>query len=156
MLVSHAMIQPPATMPDPYGGTVIDATSHGLPGEAVLGKGASEQKGTMAAMLHAIEAVRVADIEVAGRLVFVYGNHLQLQLGNRGRVDVKVIVHGKAGHSSRPNDSVNAVTGAKFTHPRFVELIDEQAMPLNGAGKIDRQLARQRLAGMTQKHAVPE
>lgn len=54
MLVTHAMNQPPATMPDPYGGTVIDATAHGLPGEAVLGKGASEQKGTMAAMLHAI------------------------------------------------------------------------------------------------------
>ncbi len=141
MLVTHAMNQPPATMPDPYGGKVIDASAHGLPGEAVLGKGASEQKGTMAAMLHAIEAVRAADIAIDGRLVFVccvsgetgkhdairhvvehegvrtdlafvYGNHLQLQLGNRGRVDVKVVVHGKAGHSSRPNDSANAVTGA--------------------------------------------
>lgn len=141
MLVTHAMNQPPSTMPDPYGGKVIDATAHGLPGEAVLGKGASEQKGTMAAMLHAIEAVQAAGVQIDGRLVFVccvsgetgkhdairhvvehegvrtdlafvYGNHLQLQLGNRGRVDVKVVVHGKPGHSSRPNDSANAVTGA--------------------------------------------
>lgn len=141
MLVTHAMNQPPATMPDPYSGKVIDATAQGLPGAAVLGKGASEQKGTMAAMLHAIEAVRDAGVQIDGRLVFVccvsgetgkhdairhvvehegvrtdlafvYGNHLQLQLGNRGRVDVKVLVHGKAGHSSRPNDSANAVTGA--------------------------------------------
>jgi succinyl-diaminopimelate desuccinylase len=141
MLVAHAMNQPPNTMPDPYGGKLIDATPHGLPGEAVLGKGASEQKGTMAAMLHAIEAVRDADIPIAGRLyfvccvsgetgkhdairnvvenegvradvAFVYGNSLKLQLGNRGRVDVKVTVRGQAAHSSRPNDGANAVTGA--------------------------------------------
>ena len=141
MLVTHAMNQPPSTMPDPYGGKVIDATKHGLRGEAVLGKGASEQKGTMAAMLHAIEAVRSAGIVIDGRLVFVccvsgetgkhdairhvvekegvradlafvYGNSLKLQLGNRGRVDVKVIVRGTPCHSSRPNDGANAVTGA--------------------------------------------
>src|SRR6185503_8113945 len=62
MLVAHAMNQPANTMPDPYGGKLIDATPHGLPGEAVLGKGASEQKGTMAAMLHAIEAVQKSEI----------------------------------------------------------------------------------------------
>lgn len=141
LLVAHAMNQPPSTMPDPYGGTLVDATAHGLPGEAVLGKGASEQKGTMAAMLHAIEAVKAAGIPIAGRLVFVccvsgetgkhdalrnvierervradlafvYGNALKLQLGNRGRVDVKVIVHGTAGHSSRPQHAANALTGA--------------------------------------------
>ena len=132
MLVSHAMNQPPSTMSDPYGGKIIDATVHGLPGEAVLGKGASEQKGSMAAMLHAIEAVRAAGIAIEGRLAFiccvsgetgkhdairhvvetekvradfafVYGNSLKLQLGNRGRVDVKVIVHGTPAHSSRPD-----------------------------------------------------
>ena len=141
MLVSHAMNQPPSTMSDPYGGKIIDATVHGLPGEAVLGKGASEQKGSMAAMLHAIEAVRAAGITIEGRLAFiccvsgetgkhdairhvvetekvradfafVYGNSLKLQLGNRGRVDVKVIVHGTPAHSSRPDTGANAVTGA--------------------------------------------
>jgi len=141
MLVSHAMNQPPSTMSDPYGGKIIDATVHGLPGEAVLGKGASEQKGSMAAMLHAIEAVRAAGIAIEGRLAFiccvsgetgkhdairhvvetekvradfafVYGNSLKLQLGNRGRVDVKVIVHGTPAHSSRPDTGANAVTGA--------------------------------------------
>jgi acetylornithine deacetylase/succinyl-diaminopimelate desuccinylase-like protein len=95
----------------------------------------------MAAMLHAIEAVRDADIPLAGRLfficcvsgetgkhdairnvvekegvradvAFVYGNSLKLQLGNRGRVDVKVVVRGTASHSSRPNDGANAVLGA--------------------------------------------
>jgi acyl-CoA synthetase (AMP-forming)/AMP-acid ligase II len=32
--------------------------------------------------------------------------------------------------------------GPKYAHPRFVEIIGERDMPLNGAGKIDRNLAR--------------
>ncbi|MDB5581158.1 MAG: acetylornithine deacetylase/succinyldiaminopimelate desuccinylase-like deacylase [Bradyrhizobium sp.] len=162
MLVTHAMNQPPSTMPDPYGGTVIDATAHGLPGEAVLGKGASEQKGTMAAMLHAIEAVRAAGIDIEGRLyficcvsgetgkhdairnvveqegvradlAFVYGNSLKLQLGNRGRVDVKALVRGLAGHSSRPNDGANAVTGAhEFLRRLALAIPNDRKHPLLG------------------------
>ena len=152
MLVAHAMNQPPSTMPDPYGGKAIDATAHGLPGEAVLGKGASEQKGTMAAMLHAIEAVRAAGVSLKGRLVFVccvsgetgkhdairnvvekegvradlafvYGNDLGLQLGNRGRVDVRAVVRGAASHSSRPNTGANAITGAMELLRRLAERI---------------------------------
>jgi acetylornithine deacetylase/succinyl-diaminopimelate desuccinylase-like protein len=161
MLVTHAMNQPPSTMPDPYGGKVIDATPHGLPGEAVLGKGASEQKGTMAAMLHAMEAVRAAEIALDGKLyficcvsgetgkhdairnvvekegvradiAFVYGNSLKLQLGNRGRVDMKAIVHGTPGHSSRPNDAANAVTGAMEFLRRLGELPPRRSDPKLG------------------------
>lgn len=152
MFITHAMNQPPATMPDPYAGRVIDATAHGLPGAAVLGKGASEQKGTMAAMLHAIEAVRAADIPIAGRLAFVccvsgesgkhdairhvvetegvraelafvYGNSLKLQLGNRGRVDLALTVQGSSAHSSRPNTGANAITGALELLARLREAI---------------------------------
>ena len=36
--------------------------------------------------------------------------------------------------------------GPKYAHPRFVEIIGEREMPLNGAGKIDRNLAREKLA----------
>lgn len=46
--------------------------------------------------------------------------------------------------------------GPKYAHPRFVELIDEHAMPLNGAGKIDRRLARERLAAMVTGRSVAE
>ncbi|MGQ0654609.1 MAG: class I adenylate-forming enzyme family protein [Betaproteobacteria bacterium] len=35
--------------------------------------------------------------------------------------------------------------GPKYAHPRFVEIIGEKEMPLNGAGKIDRAIARARL-----------
>lgn len=141
MLVVHAMNQPAATMPDPYDGNVVDGAPFGLPGEVVRGKGASEQKGTMAAMLHALEAIAAAGIVLDGRLyfvccvsgetgsmeaignvvevegvradmAFVYGNSLMLQLGNRGRVDVRIAVHGQPCHSSRPAEGCNAVTGA--------------------------------------------
>lgn len=46
--------------------------------------------------------------------------------------------------------------GPKYAHPRFVEVIDEQAMPLNGAGKIDRKLARDRLTDASRGRAVAE
>ena len=154
MLVMHAMNQPPATMPEPYGATLIDGRPHGMPGEAVLGKGASEQKGTLAAVLHAIEAVRDATVALDGRLVFlclvsgetgkpdairhvieqegvradvafVYGNAMQLQLGNRGRVDVTVTVHGAPCHSSRPNEGANAIVGAMELLRRLRESIPD-------------------------------
>src|SRR5262245_16689614 len=57
MLVTNAMNQPPATMPNPYGGEVRDGTPYGLPGEVVLGKGLSEQKAPLAAILLALEAL---------------------------------------------------------------------------------------------------
>ena len=40
--------------------------------------------------------------------------------------------------------------GPRYAHPRFVQLIGERDMPLNGAGKIDRNLARAKLATLAQ------
>ena len=57
MLITNAMNQPAATMPNAYAGDIADGARFGLPGEVVLGKGASEQKANMAAMLIAMEAV---------------------------------------------------------------------------------------------------
>ena len=41
--------------------------------------------------------------------------------------------------------------GPKYAHPRFIKIIHENDMPLNGAGKIDRALAKARLAALLQK-----
>jgi acetylornithine deacetylase/succinyl-diaminopimelate desuccinylase-like protein len=141
MLIAHAMNQPPNTMPNPYEGEILDGRPFGFNGEVVRGRGASEQKGTMAAMLHALDSVASSGMRLKGRLVFVccvsgetgkidaiqnvvevegvradiavlYGNSLKLQIGNRGRIDLGVTVRGKASHSSRPKDGCNAVTGA--------------------------------------------
>ena len=159
MLVMHAMNQPPSTMPDPYGAVLIDGRPHGMPGEAVLGKGASEQKGTLAAVIHAIEAVRDSGVPLEGRLVllclvsgetgdplaishvvekegvradlaYVYGNAMQLQLGNRGRVDVTATVSGSPSHSSRPNEGANAIVGAmEFLRRLAVEIPNTRSHP---------------------------
>lgn len=57
MLITNAMNQPQATMKNAYAGDVVDGEPYDLPGEVVLGKGASEQKSNMAAMLIAMESV---------------------------------------------------------------------------------------------------
>src|SRR3954468_22670996 len=71
MLVGHAMNQPPSTMKNPYAGEVVDGAPYGLPGECVLGKGASEQKSNVAAMLHAMEVVIASKAKIAGKVIFV-------------------------------------------------------------------------------------
>ena len=94
----------------------------------------------MAAMLIAMEAVLASGVPIAGRLVHVCcvsgetgsqrirsviegegvradmallgGTSLMATLGNRGRIDVFITVHGAPTHSSRPQDGCNAITGA--------------------------------------------
>jgi acetylornithine deacetylase/succinyl-diaminopimelate desuccinylase-like protein len=141
MLITNAMNQPAATMTNAYSGDVVDGAPFGPPGEVVLGKGASEQKANMAAMLAGMEAVLTSGIPIVGRLVHVCcvsgetgshaairnvveaegvradmavlgGTSLMATLGNRGRIDVFITVHGAPSHSSRPWDGANAITGA--------------------------------------------
>ena len=44
--------------------------------------------------------------------------------------------------------------GPKYSHPRFVEIVGEKELPLNGAGKIDRNAVRDQLAARTRGQAV--
>ena len=150
MLVTNAMNQPAATMANPYGGEVRDGAPYGLPGEVVLGKGLSEQKAPLAAILLALQFVLAARLPLSGQIVFlccvsgetgrhdairsiiettgvraemaiVNGTGNRISLGNRGRVDVTVTVHGSPGHSSRPASASNAVTGALEVVRRLTE-----------------------------------
>ncbi len=141
MLIGNAMNQPASTMPNPYNGDVVDGAKYGLPGECVMGKGASEQKANLAAMLHAMETIIASGVPITGKLIFTCclsgetgkhdaiksvvesekvradmavlgGTGLKITLGNRGRIDVHVTVKGAPCHSSRPWDGANSVTGA--------------------------------------------
>jgi acetylornithine deacetylase/succinyl-diaminopimelate desuccinylase-like protein len=67
MFIGNAMNQPASTMPNPYDGDVVDGAAYGLPGECVMGKGASEQKANLAAMLHAMETVIASKATPRGR-----------------------------------------------------------------------------------------
>ena len=82
MLITNAMNQPQATMANAYAGDVADGAPYGLPGEVVFGKGASEQKATMAAMLLAMEAVMASGVPISGQLV-----HLCCLSGETGKHD---------------------------------------------------------------------
>lgn len=141
MLITNAMNQPQSTMTRAYEGDVTDGAPYGLPGEVVLGKGASEQKANMAAMFIAMESVLASGIPFTGRLIhlcclsgetgkhdaiksvveatgakaemaFLGGTSLKLSLGNRGRLDVQIKVRGRSVHSSGPKNGCNAITGA--------------------------------------------
>src|SRR5262249_16661874 len=70
MFIGNAMNQPAATMPNPYNGDVVDGAKYGLPGECVMGKGASEQKANLAAMLHAMETAIASKVPIAEKLIF--------------------------------------------------------------------------------------
>jgi acetylornithine deacetylase/succinyl-diaminopimelate desuccinylase-like protein len=152
MLIGNAMNQPASTMPNPYDGDVVDGAKYGLPGECVMGKGASEQKANLAAMLHAMETVIASKAAIAGKLIFTCclsgetgkhdaiksvvesagvradmavlgGTGLTITLGNRGRIDVFVTVKGSPCHSSRPWDGVNAITGASEAIRRLLDKV---------------------------------
>ncbi len=140
VLVSYAMNAAPSTMSDPYSGAIVDGAPYGLDGPCVWGRGACEQKGSLAAMLMAMKLIARSRWELPGDLYFVTstagesGKHEsldhvlsggavaadwgiidgppQIQLGNKGRIDVRIVVRGRPAHSSRPWEGVNAVEGA--------------------------------------------
>lgn len=140
LLMAYAMNAAPSTMQNPYSGAVLDGTPYGIKGECVWGRGACEQKGSLAAMMSAIKFIGACKVELWGDLIFVTstagesGRHdslayllehdkveadwgiidgpPEIQLGNKGRVDIHVVVRGKQAHSSRPWEGVNAIDGA--------------------------------------------
>src|ERR1700686_3346468 len=112
-----------------------------MDGQRLLGQALSEQKAPLAAILVALEAMFASGVALKGQMVFLCcvsgetgrhdairsiiestgvradmavlnGTGNRISLGNRGRVDVNVTVHGSPCHSSRPMEGCNAVTGA--------------------------------------------
>lgn len=140
LLVAYAMNHPAGNMKNPYSGAVLDGTPYEIQGECVWGRGACEQKGSLAAMMLALKIIAKSQAELAADLMFVTstagesGRHdslnyvlgdgkvqadwaivdgpPQIQLGNKGRVDVLIVVGGTQCHSSRPWEGVNAIEGA--------------------------------------------
>ena len=140
MLVGYAMNAAPSTMQNPYSGELVDGAPYQLEGECVWGRGACEQKGSLAAMLSALRFIGRNKVELPSDLYFVVstagetGRHdalahvldhdnveaewciidgpPEIQLGNKGRLDVLITVKGKQAHSSRPWEGINAIEGA--------------------------------------------
>jgi succinyl-diaminopimelate desuccinylase len=160
MLVGYAMNAAPSTMQNPYSGEIVEGGPYKLDGECVWGRGACEQKGSLAAMMAAMRFIGAHKVELPADLYFVVstagetGRHdslayvldhgnveadwciidgpPEIQLGNKGRVDVLVIVRGKQAHSSRPWEGINAIEGAMKVLEKLKPLMpypEEKAHP---------------------------
>src|SRR4029450_7203625 len=92
MYVGYAMCAAPSTMQNPYSGEIVDGASYKLHGECVWGRGACEQKGSLAAMMAAMRFVGVYKVELPADLYFVVST-----AGETGRHDslAHVLDHGK-------------------------------------------------------------
>jgi acetylornithine deacetylase len=138
LLMTYAMNHPASAMDHPYAGEIVELTD----GRAVRGRGVSEQKGALAAAILAVDRAHRAG-KLRGRLVFALssagetgrhdaataildelgyapkfgivalGTNNRVTLGNKGRVDIDIVVLGKATHSSTPWAGINAIDGAR-------------------------------------------
>lgn len=115
----------------PYGGEIADGV--------LYGRGACDMKGGLAAMVYGVKALLDAGVQLAGDLYVVgvvqeepceglamrvlveeeglrpdfvvlgEPSNLQVKLGHRGRLEMRIRVEGKAAHSSSPDLGQNAV-----------------------------------------------
>jgi acetylornithine deacetylase/succinyl-diaminopimelate desuccinylase-like protein len=138
LFVGYAMTHPGAAMSDPFTPKVIETAK----GPAVRGRGVAEQKTALAALFGALGAA-LAEGRLEGQLIFALttagetgrhdavasvmqmladkpacavvciGTDNRVAIGNKGRVDFDIFVHGKASHSSAPWNGVNAINGAQ-------------------------------------------
>lgn len=136
-LVGYAMTHPAGSMRDAFAGERVE----GLDGPAVRGRGIAEQKAPLSAALLAVRAA--ARRALRGRLallvltagetgrhdaiaaalrelgytpdhaVVLIGTGGAVSLGNKGRIDVEITVHGEPCHSSQPWRGVDAIAGAR-------------------------------------------
>lgn len=151
-LVSYAMTHPANTMPDPFGGEILDGNPYGYQGLVVRGRGACEQKGGLAAALGALAALKTREQDLKGRLIFacltagetgrhdamkhvldrqgitadmgivIIGTDGKVCAGNKGRIDLLFTVEGRSSHSSTPWLGLNAIEGVRVLLNRLAEV----------------------------------
>ena len=166
LFMGYAMTFPAGSMPEPFSGKVVPGESYGLQGPCLWGRGGCEQKAALAAMLAAVTAVRRSGRELARPLslavstagetgrhdaarymleedglmarhgIVGLGTTNKVCLGNKGRIDVEVVVRGKSCHSSTPWAGVNAVDGARAVLERLDGLVDGIAHPSLGEASL--------------------
>lgn len=135
MLVGYAMTHPANRMRDPFSGALT------ADGGQIRGRGLAEQKGALAAAIAATAAA--SRLPLKGRLVLAVtpagetgrhdalkttlsdlghfpdlaviaiGTSGRLALGNKGRIDIDVVVRGRSAHSSTPDVGIDAIEGAR-------------------------------------------
>ena len=158
---------------DPFAGEVIDGR--------LIGRGACDMKGPIAAALAAAAAVRRAGIDGPGRVTFhlaadeelagVHGTQvlwerglltqeaaivgepsdLAVGLAERGGAWITATAHGTAAHGSQPDRGVNAITSMARYLLRLPEVLPDVEHPL--CGRPDRQRGVDRRRQRSQRRA---
>jgi len=136
LLTGHLDVVPPGDeglwLMDPFSGEEVDGQ--------IYGRGSTDAKGCLGAMLCSIEAILESGVELSGDLVFaavvgeetdgigikhlvrgsglrpdmaVVGEPTQLRVGNahKGLARFRIDVSGKAAHASLPDNGLNAISG---------------------------------------------
>jgi acetylornithine deacetylase/succinyl-diaminopimelate desuccinylase-like protein len=161
LLQNYTPAQHHNLMEEPFSGKVGSAAAFGYDEPAVFGQGVSQCKAHQAVMLTVLKLLRESGVELQGRLYWAINNEgrsshacseailkalsetpsfgilqldtgLAISLGNRGRVDVDVNVHGVATHSSAPQDGLSAIEGAYEVLTRLRQLRWADTHPLLG------------------------
>jgi succinyl-diaminopimelate desuccinylase len=148
----------------------------------LIGRGAADMKGPIAAALAAAAALRRSGIELAGTLMFhlaadeehagIHGtkvlweqglldqdacvvgepSDLRIGLAERGGAWVTATARGKAAHGSQPHLGVNAITSMSRFLLRLPEVLPDRTHPLVGSPTVNAAL----IAGGSAPNVVPD
>jgi acetylornithine deacetylase/succinyl-diaminopimelate desuccinylase len=159
---------------DPFAGEVVDGR--------LIGRGASDMKGPVAAALVGAAAVVRAGIELQGSLTFhlvadeeLAGTHgtlvlrdrglltqdaaivgepsnLEIALAERGGAWVTATTYGAAAHGSQPQRGVNAITAMARFLIRLHEVVPDTVHPLCGRATVNAAL----IEGGSAPNMVPD
>jgi acetylornithine deacetylase/succinyl-diaminopimelate desuccinylase-like protein len=183
LLLGYAMTFPAVSMAQPFSGAIVDGAPFGIASRCAMGRGACEQKGALAAMIYAATILTRAQIDLRAPLTlavslagetgrhdaakFILANDAinaraaivglgtsnRVCLGNKGRIDVEIIVRGKSAHSSMPERGVNAVDGFR----RVMEQLDRLPRRLAHAFLGDATLTVTHVSsGPEISHTIPD
>lgn len=150
--IDHAGV---GDMPEPFSGKVIDGSAFGHEGSVIYGRGASDMKGAVAAMVHAGGMIKRLGSHPAGDVLVTCvsreemargegikhllesglradfavsgeASGLKVYVGHRGKLEVKVTVKGRTTHGGYPQGGINAI----FKMNRFLSaLLTDYPLP---------------------------
>lgn len=137
LLNGHLDVVDAGSMNDPWSARLVDGEPWGSPGKVIWGRGTTDMKGALAALVGAVSDARAQGF--AGRIVYTAvvleepgggagtlaatralgrmpdvaisaePTDFEICLGHRGKVELELETRGKTAHSSIPHTGVNAL-----------------------------------------------
>jgi acetylornithine deacetylase/succinyl-diaminopimelate desuccinylase-like protein len=162
LIQSYTPSQHHNLMERPFDGVIANGARWGRDEPVVIGQGVSQNKAHQAVMLAVLKLLGELGVPLRGRLYWAVNNegrsthectdaildsldvqptfavvqtpqNLAVSLGNRGRFDIDVLVHGRQTHSSTPEAGLSAIDGASEVVGRLRSLGWESSHPQLGA-----------------------